>query len=200
MEPLERREQILHHAAVLFGQNGYHSTSITNIIESAGIARGTFYLYFKNKRAIFDELLDYLVILIKRQIRTVDTSEGAPSPRQQLLDNITGVIGVLTQNRALLSILLEGAVGLDKGFADKLANFYEQIANTIELSLKLGYEMKLVRPCNTRMVSVAVVGALKEVLHDMLRSGDENIRVNSIAVQILDMFSIGVLEDGATIP
>ena len=69
MEPVQRREQILRHAASLFGQNGYHAVSISDIIQAAGIARGTFYTYFENKRAIFDELLDILVVRIKSCIK-----------------------------------------------------------------------------------------------------------------------------------
>ncbi|MCP4606664.1 MAG: TetR/AcrR family transcriptional regulator [Proteobacteria bacterium] len=200
MNPSERREQILEHAAALFGQKGYHSTSIADIIRSAGIARGTFYLYFENKRAIFEELLDYLVIQIKKRIKIVDTSEGAPSAREQLLGNITRVIEMLADNRALLSILLEGAVGLDKGFADKLSFFYEQLAQTIELSLNLGQKMGLVRPCDTRISALTAIGALKEVLHHMLRSEDGRVNIRELAAEILDIFSRGVLIDGVSIP
>ncbi len=200
MEPSARREQILDQAAALFGRRGYHATSISDIIEAAGIARGTFYIYFKNKRAIFEELLDYLVVRIRKRIKTVDTSPEAPSAREQLLENITGVIELLAENRALLSILLEGAVGLDKGFGQKLNSFYDQISQTIELSLKLGQEMELVRPCDTRTAALVAVGGLKEVLHDMLRSREGSADIRSLAAKILDMFSRGVLVDGVSLP
>ena len=58
-----RRAAVLAVARRLFSQKGYHATSIHDIIEAAEIARGTFYLYFESKRAIFDELLDGLVIV-----------------------------------------------------------------------------------------------------------------------------------------
>lgn len=200
MKPSIRRELILEHAAALFGQKGYHSTSISNIIQSAGIARGTFYLYFENKRAIFVELLDYLVVQIKKRIKTVDTSPGSPSAREQILDNITRVIELLTDNKALLSIMLEGAVGLDKSIDEKLSSFYDQIAQTIELSLKLGQQMGIIRQCNTRIAALSVVGALKEVLHDVLRSEDGGPDIRKLAGEILDVFSKGVLMEGVSIP
>ncbi|MDJ0765229.1 MAG: TetR/AcrR family transcriptional regulator [Myxococcota bacterium] len=199
MNPSERREQILEHAATLFGRQGYHATSISNIIQAAGIARGTFYLYFENKRALFEELFDYLIVQIKKRIRVVDISPAAPSVRAQLLDNITGVIALFSENRALLSILLEGAVGLDKGFAEKLAGFYRQITQTIELSLNLGREMGIIRECDTRLAALAALGALKEVLHDLLRSGDGDVNIRSLASQVLDIFSRGVLVDGGSL-
>lgn len=196
MDPSARREQILEHAATLFGQKGYHATSISDIIQSAGIARGTFYLYFKNKRAIFNEILDLLVVRIKKRIKRVDPSLGSASIRIQILNNITGVVELLTDNKALLSILLEGAVGLDKGFADKLNDFYQQVTQTIELSLRLGQEMALVRSCNTRIAALAGVGALKEVLYDLLRNGSEALEIGELSAQLLDIFIRGVIIPG----
>jgi AcrR family transcriptional regulator len=199
LDPTARREQILEHAAALFGRKGYHGTSISNIIQSAGIARGTFYLYFENKRAIFEELLDYLVIQIGKRIRTVDLGPDSPSARDQLVGNITRVIELLGDNHALLSILLEGAVGLDKGFADKLGKFYEQIADALETSLKRGQEMGLVRECNTRIVALSTVGGLKEVLHGLLRDDGRATDINEIAEEILDVYSRGVIPEGVSI-
>lgn len=192
MEPAHRREQILLHAANLFGMHGYHAVSISDIIRAAGIARGTFYIYFENKRAIFDELLDMLVVRIKTSIKKVDISTGATPVNRQLVSNLTVVLDLLIQNRALLSILLEGAVGLDKGFAGKLAAFYEQITDTIDGSLVLGREMGLIRPCNTRMAALAAVGALKEVLHDFLRKEKSGDDLESVVAALLDIYMCGV--------
>ena len=192
MESALRREQILSHAADRFGKQGYHATSISNIIKSAGIARGTFYLYFKNKRAIFDEILDVLVVRIKQRISRVDISPGAPPVRDQMIGNIRRVLELFTENRALLSILLEGAVGLDKGFADKLAGFYEQVTQTIDGSLKLGQEMGIIRSMNTRIAALCALGGFKEVLHDTLRSNKANGNLDTLSAQILDIFMRGM--------
>ena len=192
MEPVQRREQILRHAAGLFGRNGYHAVSISDIIQAAGIARGTFYTYFENKRAIFDELLDMLVVRIKSCIRKVDVSPGAAPVQEQLESNLTTVIDLLVKNRALLSILLEGAVGLDKGFAAKLAAFYDQITATIAESLALGRSMGLIRDCDTRLAALAAVGALKEVLHDALRNEKKVDDLDAVASGLLDIYLGGV--------
>ena len=41
----------------VFGELGYHDASIVKLTEAAGVAQGTFYLYFDSKKAIFDELV-----------------------------------------------------------------------------------------------------------------------------------------------
>ena len=42
----------------LFAKNGFHSTSINEIIEKAKIATGTFYFYFKDKLTVYHYILD----------------------------------------------------------------------------------------------------------------------------------------------
>ena len=68
-----RRAAILKASLKVFGRNGYHNTHVSDIIEAAGIARGTFYLYFESKNAIFLELLDQMLAEVRSNIVGVDT-------------------------------------------------------------------------------------------------------------------------------
>ena len=54
---LETRRRLLDAAEQVFGALGYHDASIVKLAEAAGVAAGTFYLYFDSKQAIFDELV-----------------------------------------------------------------------------------------------------------------------------------------------
>ena len=69
----QRRQQILDAARRLFAERGYHATSIHDIIRTADIARGTFYLYFESKRAIFVELLDEFFHTLAGAVRRIDS-------------------------------------------------------------------------------------------------------------------------------
>ena len=48
-----RQEQILAAARKLFKEKGYDGTTIAEIVKEAGVAQGTFYLYFSSKRDAF---------------------------------------------------------------------------------------------------------------------------------------------------
>ncbi len=54
------RRRLLEAAEEVFAQRGYHDASIVKITETAGVAQGTFYVYFESKRQIFDELVEDL--------------------------------------------------------------------------------------------------------------------------------------------
>ncbi|MBX5448974.1 TetR/AcrR family transcriptional regulator [Thermogemmatispora sp.] len=51
------RQRILEAAEAVFGEQGYYEASISEITRRAGVAQGTFYIYFRTKREIFVELV-----------------------------------------------------------------------------------------------------------------------------------------------
>jgi AcrR family transcriptional regulator len=52
----QRRKQILDAARTVFGDKGYESATISDIVKKAGVAQGTFYLYFESKKGVVVEL------------------------------------------------------------------------------------------------------------------------------------------------
>jgi AcrR family transcriptional regulator len=60
------RARLLEAAEEVFTDLGYHDASIVKIAEAAGVAPGTFYLYFAGKQEIFDELVEDLNRRVRR--------------------------------------------------------------------------------------------------------------------------------------
>jgi AcrR family transcriptional regulator len=160
----DRREQVLACAQRVFSRRGYHAAGVSEIITEAGVARGTFYLYFESKRAIFDELLDQLLALITGSVRRIALAPEAPPPLEQMLENVRNVIVTLQTHRELTRILLRTAIGIDADFDHKLDEFYGRLRALIRGALMLGAEMGLTRPCDPDVVSLCVLGSVKEVL------------------------------------
>lgn len=53
----KKRDALLNTAFELFTTQGINKTTINNIVEAAGVAKGTFYLYFKDKYDIRNKLI-----------------------------------------------------------------------------------------------------------------------------------------------
>ncbi|MEC5303642.1 MULTISPECIES: TetR/AcrR family transcriptional regulator [Bacillus cereus group] len=53
----ERRKEILETAESLFLTKGYTKTTVNDILKEIGIAKGTFYHYFKSKEEVMDEII-----------------------------------------------------------------------------------------------------------------------------------------------
>ena len=162
-------------------------------VGKVGIARGTFYLYFEGKRAVFDELLDEMLSALDTRVKRIDPSRGPVGVLAQMEANVEGVFGYLLSNRAMLRVLLAEAVGLDAGFDQKMSEFYGRLLQMIEQALEDGKRMKLVGKVNTKIAALCILGSIKEVLYQEAMGGklprrqsvvDEILRYNVRALLV----------------
>ena len=171
MDKAERRQQILLNARDVFAKHGYHAAKIDDIVAAAGVARGTFYLYFEDKRAIFEEIVDGTFARLGMSIMRVDTDRPDRSVGDQILDNIRAIVRALLEDPATTKILLSDAVGLDPAFDRKLISFYEETGKLLESSLADGQQRGIVAPGDTRMFAIMTLGALKEIMYQVTMRG-----------------------------
>ena len=62
------RARLLEAAEREFGARGYHATSIASITQRAGVAQGTFYVYFGGKEALMRELVEHMGHTLRRRL------------------------------------------------------------------------------------------------------------------------------------
>ncbi len=189
----KRREQVLLRATEIFSEKGYYSTNVSDIIEKAGIARGTFYLYFQSKRQVFDSIIDTLLKEIDLRLKPIALEPGSPPPLEQLQENATRVLTYLLDNRQLTQILLQHAEGLDQECDEKLDGFYQKLADMIGSSLKHGIAMGLVRQCNTRLTAYSIIGLVKEVIRQLISSDEDIADLDEVGEELLKFGLLGVL-------
>jgi AcrR family transcriptional regulator len=169
MRKAERRQKILTHARDVFARRGYHDAKIEDIVLAAGIARGTFYLYFKDKRAVFEEIVDRAFTQIGMAIVRVDPKDPGRTVADQVHENTRRIVGTLLEDRATTKILLTDAVGLDPAFDRKLQSFYEVVEGLLVQSLSEGQQLGVVTPGDARMFAFLILGAIKEILYQVVR-------------------------------
>jgi AcrR family transcriptional regulator len=168
MRKSERRQKILNHARDVFARSGYHEAKIEDIVAAAAIARGTFYLYFKDKRTIFEEIVDRAFTQIGMAIVRVDPRDPGRTVADQVHENIRRIVRTLLEDRSTTKILLTAAVGLDPTFDRKLASFYGVVENLLEESLREGQDLGVVAPGDARMFAYLILGAMKEILYQVV--------------------------------
>lgn len=173
MDKTERRQQILTLARDVFAKRGYHAAKIDDIVAAAGIARGTFYLYFEDKRAIFEEIVDGTFARLGGAVMRVDTEHPTRTVTDQIQENIRRIVRALLEDPATTKILLSDAVGLDPEFDRKLLSFYEQVGALLEEALKDGQARGIVSAGDARMFAIMTLGAVKEIMYQVVMRGLE---------------------------
>lgn len=121
---IEKKMRILNTAFSLFRQNSVSSTAIDDIVKSAGIARGTFYLYFRDKSDLLEQVILYksteaMKAILKETFLQTENKNLSFPDTAKLFINL--YIDFLNKNKDVLMIL-------DKNLSSCLKdmpNFYD---------------------------------------------------------------------------
>jgi len=76
------RDRLIEAGREAFGERGYDATSIAEILERAGVAKGALYHHFPTKAALFDAVLDRVVQEIAQV--AAERARSAPDPVSSL--------------------------------------------------------------------------------------------------------------------
>lgn len=106
--PEERREQLLDAAESVLLRQGLGASTIADVAEAAGVAKGTLYLYFESKDAL---LADLRTRYLARFAQAVDASVGSlrASPGTRLDRFVDGLFEFSAANQSLHHLLFHEA-------------------------------------------------------------------------------------------
>ncbi len=190
---LERRRQILTAAKIVFAEAGYHGASINAIVERAQIARGTFYLYFESKSAVFDSILDQALSDLRTKIHRIAVGDpAAPPPQVQLRGQVVATLEYIVSDRPLARLLLSAGHTPDAEAAERLDQFFAEVRDLLRRALETGMEIGLLRPCHPPLVAAAMLGMIRGVIEFVVRS--DAIKVDDVVSEMLQVALRGVLK------
>jgi TetR/AcrR family transcriptional regulator, cholesterol catabolism regulator len=98
------REEILFAAAQIFGQKGFHATSMQDIADAVNLQKASLYHHFESKQEILLCLLDSALDLLIERIAPVQASLNPPE--EKLRDAMRIYIQTVADYQNLASVLL----------------------------------------------------------------------------------------------
>lgn len=185
-----RKQAILQAAQKIICTKGYQFTTISDIIEEAGISRGTFYLYFQSLESVFHEIVDTLIEKIMRCIQPVHLEDGQPV--QDLQSNLERVVGVLFENRELTAILLKEAIAVDKKVDEKLNTLYSFLYRMVKSVIRNGSKWGFLREVDENIIAMAFIGSVKETLYQLLVIQGQTVDRKKVTEELLNFGLLGL--------
>jgi AcrR family transcriptional regulator len=119
--PEERPTQILDAAFHEFGEHGLASARLDDIAKRAQVAKGTIYLYFPNKEALFREMVHTTIVAALAEAEASQAESHAETAEAQLRRLGTGWWAFLRTERVQV---LQRLVSLELGAFPDLMQFY----------------------------------------------------------------------------
>lgn len=106
-EPAARRAAILEAALHVFAERGFEAARLDDVAKRAGVAKGTLYLYFKDKEALFEDVVRSAVSPVLERLKELATEPDVPFDKvvEALYAMfVTQVLG--TEKRLLIRLVL----------------------------------------------------------------------------------------------
>lgn len=100
-----KEKELLLAAYNLFFKKGFEKTSIDDIAKNAGVAKGTFYLYFNDKHDILNKLILQKSNEIIKEALAKTNALGSEDYRERTLFFIEHIINYLKNNESLLRLI-----------------------------------------------------------------------------------------------
>ena len=160
-----RRTRLLNAAREVFSQKGFHAATVDDITKAAGVAKGTFYLYFAEKPAIFYELMQSFFELVTDAglaiSQDVDTKEAYFIRVQE---GARRLAHLFRDNRDLVRLAYRESMGMDERLERMVRNFYRRLAEVEAQNIRLGVSLGLLRDdLDPMLVAYAHVGMMERV-------------------------------------
>jgi AcrR family transcriptional regulator len=126
----KKRDSLLNTSFEFFTTKGIEKTSISDIVEKAGVAKGTFYLYFKDKYDIKDRLIVHKSSQLFQAALNAMEKVHPETIEDRIIFIVDFILDELNRNKALLLFIHKD---LSWGIFKKAAESHTQWPDDIDL-------------------------------------------------------------------
>ena len=181
----ETREKLLQAAEAEFGERGYPDASIASITQRAGVALGTFYVYFESKEEIFRALVSYMRDLTRQWVseRVAESPDRLTAERR----GVEAFIDFVRSHRNLYRIVSMAQFVAEDAFRE----YYTVFADAYRQNLKRAAKDKEIRDGDCEVWGWALIG-MTVFLGMRFADWDEERSSEDIAAAASDLIARGM--------
>ena len=164
------KRKIFETSMKLFAEKGYDATSVEDITEAVGVAKGTLYYHFSSKEEIFNFLVEEGIKLLQNSI-DIKTAKF-PNYIDKLKAIVLIQIKIVVKYEDLITILLSQFWGNEARNQKCKQHIFEYI-NKIEKIVQEGMSYGQIKKGNAQVVASEIYGLICSSLVYKIRSEEE---------------------------
>lgn len=177
------RERVLQAALDVFFEKGFFEARVDDVMARAGLSHGTFYTYFKNKRAA-------LVELVERAVEALYEITEEPWRKGHsylsLEQSIRGFLETYQQHYKVIKVWKEASV-TDAGLADLWDRLVGKITSRIQKNIEASIRRSICRKVNPVIAARALAGMIEHYAYAMFFKG-ESADIGEVARTLAELW------------
>ena len=165
-----RREQLLAAARKVFREKGYDGATVSDIVQEAGVAQGTFYLYFPSKRDAFFALSQQVHEIMAK------TFQNAYDPAMSFEDRLQAITKAgfecARTNADIIRLIFFGADSISIEVQVAFLKNNPVIASMTQM-FRMDIEAGNMEPMDPEIAARLLLGMIKNALIEAFVLGNE---------------------------
>jgi len=181
---MSKEEKIIQAAIEVFREKGIEKTKVSDIVKAAGIAQGTFYLYFPSRLSVMPAIAK---VMVEKIIAAIKEGISIQEPFPKQLEKVVDIVFSLTEDyRDVFALIYAGITQTEhmKEWENIYAPYYEWMNNFLYEAQQQG----IIRPSlNTTRSSKLIIGLVESAAEQIYLyddSEEESIRLQKL--ELLD--------------
>ncbi|MCP4523869.1 MAG: TetR/AcrR family transcriptional regulator [Candidatus Gracilibacteria bacterium] len=188
---MKNKNDILYEVAVkLFGKYGPKRVSIDMIVKEAGVAKGTFYLYYKNKEILYEKIIENILHISAEHMDL--KSKDFPDIQERLVHKFVGSLIFFEKNDIIRNLVS----GNPDYFVGKIDLGYIQNAHIDLLKILLNDDMGSDK--ETLQILTGLVGFYTHI-HHMRKCFPSEDQFIKFAIDFASIITKGLFTDYKTL-
>ncbi len=162
---MDKRERIIEGAIRVFREKGVHQATIANIVKEAGIAQGTFYLYFESKLSLMPAIAE---VMVERTIHYVQQRVEREAPVDiQLRQMIDAIFEIYRDDNEIQALIYSGLASTEhlKKWESVYAPFYDWVSQWLEKAQQQSLIRSTVHPDRFAKLMIGLVESAAEQIY-----------------------------------
>jgi AcrR family transcriptional regulator len=183
---LTKKEHIINKAIEFFSNNGFTGTRIDEITDALGIAKGTFYLYFKSKKELLIDCIGQLTtIVVPKEVWEDIRKETDFVSRHE--KRLAAFLKAFPTFFGILNLLKSCIQSNDPVLVKKASDTYKMLVNPLRKDLRWAVEHGVVGKVDEEVVSFILFGMGESVGY--LLTIDPRFTLEYVTKIVMSLFS-----------
>lgn len=199
-----KSDLIIEASTRVFPRLGYHNATVEDILQEAGVARSTFYVYFSGKRELFKAvvtgMMNSIMEMIEAGVDEVierfgsgdyeaavsggDTANG--ELELALVALMTSVFRFIETNSGMTRMFFNDLLVIDEEMTSIFYDFMDRFTGDFERLVRFGVDIGFLREVNERRAAEFIVGGLIH-LAQIISAGIVDYDVEVVSREIVDV-------------
>ncbi|MFC5604569.1 TetR family transcriptional regulator [Sporosarcina koreensis] len=179
---MDKKERIIKAAIEVFRKQGIEKTKISDIVKAAGIAQGTFYLYFSSKLSLMPAIAE---VMASKTLEIVKERVSDDAPFQNRMEQLVDAIFEVNEEyHEIQALIYSGLASTEhlKNWETIYAPFYKWVSEGLQQAIEEGVIRDSVNPDRTAKLIIGLVESAAEqiYLYDADKEDEAIIQKNEV--------------------